>query len=181
MNAALVVAASVLLAASLMSPALAQGSGAVRLTINPEAPTVARTELSISAPPASVWEVLTDIGHWPDWMPEIASARLEGPLAPGSVIHWEPQGQIVESRLVEVIPERRLVWNGTDGAVHVWELIPAGSGTLLRNEESIDSWKVAKESKEGSQILTQGLAMWNQRLAEQATKRANARAAPGQK
>ena len=181
MSKALVVAASVLLAVSLMPPALAQGSGPVRLTINPEASTVARTELSIDAHPASVWAVLTDIGQWPDWMPEIASARLDGPLAPGSVIHWQPQGQVVESRLVEVIPERRLVWNGTDGAVHVWELVPTGSGTLLRNEESIDSWKVAKGSKEGSQILTQGLSMWNQRLAEQATKRANFPAAPGQK
>ena len=49
MNAVLLVAASVLLAASLMPPALAQGSGTVRLTINPEASTVARTELSIDA------------------------------------------------------------------------------------------------------------------------------------
>jgi uncharacterized protein YndB with AHSA1/START domain len=181
MSKALAVSISVLLAVFLMYPALAQGSDPVRLTINAEAPTVARTELSIDVSPGSVWEVLTDIGHWPAWMPEIASARLDGPLAPGSVIHWQPHGQVVESRLVEVITERRLVWNGTDGAVHVWELLPSGSGTLLRNEESIDRWKVAKGPKESSQILAQGLAMWNQRLAEQATKRANVRAAPAQK
>jgi hypothetical protein len=34
-------------------------------------------------------------------------------IAPGSVIFWEPQGQVVESRLVVVETERRLItWKG---------------------------------------------------------------------
>ncbi|WNG32258.1 hypothetical protein F0U61_00515 [Archangium violaceum] len=141
----------------------------IRTEINPNAATIARTELLIDAPPKAVWSVLTDIDRWTEWMPEFASARLEGPLAPGSVIFWEPQGQVVESRLVVVEAERRLVWNGTDGAVHVWELVPTGNGTLLRNDESIDEWKLAGQV-DGSAILTDSLNVWNSRIAERVTQ-----------
>ena len=75
----------------------------------------------------------------------------------------------MESRLVVVEAERRLVWNGTDGAVHVWELIPTAHGTLLRNDESIDDWKL-KGKAEGSAFLHESLTVWNSRIAERATR-----------
>ncbi|MET0405033.1 MAG: SRPBCC family protein [Cystobacter sp.] len=146
-----------------------QGMSGIRKEINPHAATVARTELLIDASPKAIWSVLTDIDRWTELMPEIASARLEGPLAPGSVIFWEPPGQVVESRLVVVEAERRLIWNGTDGAVHVWELIPMANGTLLRNEESIDTWTL-DGPMDGSAFLTKALHLWNSRIARLAAR-----------
>ncbi|WNG24914.1 hypothetical protein F0U62_13515 [Cystobacter fuscus] len=159
-----------LLAILAISHVQCQGMSNVRTEINPNAATVARTELLIHAPPKAIWSVLTEIDRWTEWMPEFASARLEGPLAPGSVIFWEPPGQVVESRLVVVEPERRLIWNGTDGAVHVWELIPMANGTLLRNDESIDEWKIAG-SVDGNAYLTEALDTWNSRIAQQVATR----------
>ena len=144
----------------------------VRLAINPNAATVAVTELEMSAPASAVWAVLTDFAGWPSWMPEISSARLDGPLAPGSVIVWTPYEAHVESRIVLLENERRLIWNGTAGAVHIWELSPTANGTLLRNSESIESWQAVDAGQDSSAVLTQALNTWNTRLAEQALRRA---------
>ena len=95
MNKLITVSAVLLLAA----PAVAQDGATDRLKINASAPVVARSELFIDAPQAAVWAVLTDFDSWTRYMPEFASARLDGPLAPGSVLHWEPQGQVVENRV----------------------------------------------------------------------------------
>jgi len=67
------------------------------------------------------WSVLTEIDRWTGWMPEFASARLEGPLAPGSVISWEPQGQVVESRLV--VMERKLRMKNQPGFTRLSSLL----------------------------------------------------------
>ncbi|WP_448955883.1 SRPBCC family protein [Labrys neptuniae] len=142
-----------------------------RLTINQDAPTLATTELEIAATPAAVWAVLADIEAWTGWMPEILSAGLDGPLAIGSTIHWEPFGQKVASRIVAIEPERKLIWNGTDGAVHVWELFPTINGTLLRNSESIETWKAAEATHDGSAMLLRLLNEWSSRLAKQAVRR----------
>jgi hypothetical protein len=103
-------------------------------------------------------------------MSEISTARLDGPLAPGSIIAWTPYETQVESRIVLLENERRLIWNGTAGAVHIWELTPTANGTLLRNSESIESWQAADAGRDGSAVLTQALNTWNARLAEQALR-----------
>jgi len=139
----------------------ADSSATARLAINPNAATVAVTELEMSAPASAAWAVLTDFAGWPNWMPEITSARLDGPLAPGSVIVWTPYEAHVESRIVLLEKERRLIWNGTAGAVHIWELSPTANGTLLRNADS---------GQDSSAVLTQALNTWNARLAEQALR-----------
>lgn len=142
----------------------------VRLAIDPKAPTVAQTELDIAAPPQAVWAVLTDFARWPMMMPEISSTKLEGPLAPGSTLRWTPYGAPVESRIVAVEPGRKLVWNGADGAVHIWELVPSAKGTLLRNAESIDVAK-AGPGRDSSGSLSWLLTTWNRRLSEYAVRR----------
>lgn len=138
----------------------------VLVEINPGADIVADTQLEIHASPEAVWAVLTDVGGWTEWLPEFASARLDGPLQAGTSLHWQPQGQTVVSRLVVVEPARRLIWNGSGGAVHVWELKPNGTGTLLRNAESIEDWEFPGDHSDQSDFLENTLNLWNARLAE---------------
>lgn len=135
-----------------------------RLEINPEARTVATSNLTIEASPSEVWAVLVDVDRWTEWLP-FERAHLEGPLEAGSVIRWSVTGEPIDSRLVLVEPERRLVWNGTDGAVHVWELDPTEEGTLLHNNESIDDWQ-ENTGDDSSEDLEMTLEGWNQLLAQ---------------
>lgn len=141
-------------------------------TINANADIVADTKLQIDAPPEAVGDVLTDIDSWTEWLPEFASARLDGPLQPGTTLHWQPQGQTVLSKLVVVEPARRLIWNGSGGAVHVWELTPSGTGTLLRNAESIEDWEFPGDHSDQSTFLKDTLNLWNSRLAERVASEA---------
>lgn len=134
--------------------------------INPAADIFAETELQIDAEPEAVWAVLTDVDSWTEWLPEFASARLDGPLEAGTTLHWQPQGQTVTSKLVVVEPAKRLIWNGSGGAVHVWELTANGAGTLLRNAESIEEWAFPGDISDQSAFLADTLNLWNARLAE---------------
>lgn len=142
-----------------------------RIAINPRAEIVADTQLRIDASPEVVWAVLTDVARWNEWLPEFANARLDGPLEAGTTLFWEPQGQRVVSRLVVVDPPRRLIWNGSGGAVHVWELTPSGTGTLLRNAESIEHWDFPGATSDQNAFLAQTLTIWNERLAERVGNR----------
>lgn len=49
-----------------------------------------QSEIVIDAPPARVWQVLTDTAAYPEWNPVIV--RLEGPLQPGQTIEFENRG-----------------------------------------------------------------------------------------
>jgi uncharacterized protein YndB with AHSA1/START domain len=138
--------------------------GADRLEINTGARTVASASLEIEAPPSAVWAVLVDVDRWTEWLP-FQSAHLDGPLAVNSIIRWSVTGEPIDSRIVLVEPSRRLVWNGTDGAVHVWRLEPSGDGTLLKNSESIDDWQ-ADRSENSSANLEMTLEDWNQALSQ---------------
>lgn len=135
-----------------------------QLEIDPSARTVAHTMLEIEASPGEVWAVLVDVDRWTEWLP-FQRAHLDGPLAVDSVIRWSVDGEPIDSRLVLVEPERRLVWNGTDGAVHVWELVPTENGTLLHNNESIDDWQ-EEAGEDSSAFLEMSLQGWNQLLAQ---------------
>lgn len=140
--------------------------------INPNAAIVADTQLQIDAEPEAVWAVLTDVDSWTEWLPEFASARLDGPLLPGTTLHWQPQGQTVLSKLVVVEPAKRLIWNGSGGAVHLWELTRSGSGTLLRNAESIEDWEFPGDHSDQSAFLADTLNLWNSRIAERVATQA---------
>jgi uncharacterized protein YndB with AHSA1/START domain len=144
-----------------------------RTDINPNAKMVAETELQIDASPDAVWAVLTDVDRWTEWLPEFASARLDGPLAAGTKLYWEPQGQAVVSELVIVEPSKLLVWTGSGGAVHVWELSANGSGTSLRNAESIEDWEFPGDHADQSAFLTNNMNAWNARLAERVASHAD--------
>lgn len=138
------------------------------LQIDASAPVQTVVETYIAAPPGRVWEVLTDVEHWSDWMKMIVSARLEGRLEPGGTIRWSIAGMNIASKLQEVNAGKRLAWKGTDGAhvgIHVWQLVPQGEGTKLVNAESITG---SADPGADQVALDQALSFWNLSLKARA-------------
>lgn len=81
-------------------------------------------EITINAPLETVWRVHTQNNRWPDWNPDITKANLTGPIAVGTVFHWETAGMAIPSTIGEVVPLRKLAWSGETGGilgVHVWD------------------------------------------------------------
>jgi hypothetical protein len=37
-----------------------------------------------TASPATVWQVWSDVNHWPEWNPDMKASRLDGPLKLGA-------------------------------------------------------------------------------------------------
>jgi uncharacterized protein YndB with AHSA1/START domain len=109
------------------------------------APVVARSETEIAAPPERVWELVSDIDRWPDWNPDIDSASLDGPLAPGTTFRWKAGPGSIVSTLRQVDPPREVGWTGKTmgiAGVHVYRLEPSGTGTRVVSEESWDGFPV---------------------------------------
>lgn len=58
------------------------------MEINPQAPLVARKEISIQAPIELVWKLQTDVDAWKEWQPGISKSKIYGDIATGSVFEW---------------------------------------------------------------------------------------------
>ena len=94
---------------------------------------------TIAASPATVFSFFADIERWTSWQ----GVEGEVDLQPGGVFRVRmPGAQVASGRVVEVVPDQRLVftwgWEGAHSPVPpgtttvVIELEPDGAGTLLR-------------------------------------------------
>jgi len=111
--------------------------------IDQHAPMTARKETFIAAPPGTVWAVLTDIDRWPEWQPDVTSAKLEGDLAVGTTLRWKAKGLGINSTIRELEPGRRIGWTGDSigmRAIHLWTFEPQEGGTRVITEESLSGW-----------------------------------------
>ncbi len=104
-------------------------------------------EIDIDASPEAVWQVLTDLEHYPDWNPFITSAvgrpevgeRLVNRLQPpgGRAMTFKPHVTVVEE-------EKTFEWLGKLGPSgvfdgrHRFELEATPTGTRLTQSESLD-------------------------------------------
>ena len=67
----------------------------------------------IDAPPATVWEILTDGSRYPEWDPGME--RLEGEIAPGEKITAYTKvspDRAFPVKVTEFVPGQRMVWTG---------------------------------------------------------------------
>ena len=111
--------------------------------IDTNAPLSAAKEIHVKAPIENVWALLTDIERWMDWQPDITSAKLEGPLAVGSVFRWKAKGLSIVSTIHTVIPQHTIGWTGVSPgmfAIHNWTLETTENGTLVVTRESLTGW-----------------------------------------
>jgi uncharacterized protein YndB with AHSA1/START domain len=87
---------------------------------------LATHEVTIEAPAATVWELLTTAEGLVRWVGPEATAVAE----PGGALRWmHPNGATVVGRFVELVPPRRLVftYGWEDGRMGV----PPGSTTVV--------------------------------------------------
>lgn len=133
------------------------------MEVNSHAPIVSRHEITINAPLGSVWHVFTEINRWPEWNPDIPKATVDGPIAVGTVIHWETAGMTIPSTIGEVVPLKKIAWSGeTSGilGVHVWTFSSMDEGAHVRTEESWEGSSVPAQTKDLQGALDASLVRW---------------------
>lgn len=114
-----------------------------------------KTEITIAAPPAAVWAVITDLSRYHEWNPQIPKARGE---LKANARFWmtvrQPSGRLtpIRARVIDYLPYQRLSWKGgLPGllkGVHTFELQATKAGTLLINREEfygLFSWTVGEK------------------------------------
>lgn len=98
------------------------------------------TGIDIDAPPERVWQVLTDLGAYPEWNPMIRRARGKIRVGARLKVRFEPEGgkgHTFRPMLTVVEPGRELRWQGWPrfprlfDMDHYWLLEPRGKGTRL--------------------------------------------------
>ncbi len=135
--------------------------------INEKAPVSAKNALSIQAPAARVWEVLTDIDRWAEWQQDITLPKLQGSLAPGAVFTWKTGGAPITSTLHTVDKPLAFGWTGkTFGmlAIHNWTLHEQNGVTEVRVEESMEGLLAKLLKKSFQQNLEGGMLRWLEAL-----------------
>lgn len=154
--------------------ALASGTTPVPDAIDRTAPVVIETVVDIAAPPEAVWRVLVDVDRWPRWNTLIASAMLNGPLSPGSVIHWhttEKAGSLeIRSRLTRTDPASALDWAGLGGetlGLHSWRLVATSGGTRVYNTESFRGGLADTDTAALQSVGETVLLQWNASLKQE--------------
>jgi hypothetical protein len=93
------------------------------MDIDENAPVIAREEVFIGAPLDSIWSLHADISSWSEWQPDIDSSTIEGPLAVGTVFHWQTYGLSLKFAIRRSTPHdassgpvlRRALWRYTSG------------------------------------------------------------------
>lgn len=94
----------------------------------------------IAAPPARVWQLLTDAAGFPRWNSTVTT--LDGPIAPGQKLALQvplSPGRTFTPRVTEWTPEARMVWS--DGmapmfrGTRTFTLTPTSAGVEFRMSE----------------------------------------------
>lgn len=95
----------------------------------------------LDADPKTVWKVLADIQAWPDWVPGLESAVLDGALLIGNgFTRRAGRGPASRGVLRAVERPRRLAWT-EDGAwwrrAYAWEIAPREGGSTVHVESAV--------------------------------------------
>ena len=105
-----------------------------------------RSEVTINAPADRVWDLLTDLGSFPDWNPFMQRGSGEVAVGGKLVVYLKPPGGMGMSfkpRVTKVDPNREFRWIGHfvipglfDGE-HIFEIDPTGDAScrFVQREE----------------------------------------------
>ena len=96
-------------------------------------------QVTIAAPPDSVWRIYSDVEGWPDWTASVKTVRYTSgaELVPGATVRIEqPKLPKAVWEVTEIEPGRSWTWVAkgpgiTTVATHTLEPLPDG-GTLVR-------------------------------------------------
>jgi uncharacterized protein YndB with AHSA1/START domain len=133
------------------------------MDINLNAPLVARHSVSIAAPAATVWALLTSIDGWPRWHTAITRATLDGPLAVGSVFRWTSGGTAIVSTIQLFEAGQRFGWSGRalgTTTEHIWTIESSGESTVVTTAESMSGWLIRLLKLFAPSFLDDALTTW---------------------
>jgi hypothetical protein len=131
--------------------------------IDTRAPVVSRHSVLIDAPLDVLWRLHTEIDGWPGWQPEIQTARLDGPFAPGSTFSWHTGGLDIESTIYRVEPWRRTLWGGPAHGIvgiHEWTFTPERGGVRVGTAESWGGEPIEADTAAMQDALDGSLVAW---------------------
>lgn len=109
------------------------------VSINEEAPVLAKAEIEIDADPETVWKIMADFKAWPNWNPEVKLCLLHGEVNPGTQFQWKTGLGNSSSVLQDVDPPHLLAWTGKMmglNAIHVCKIDIVDGKTIVKTEES---------------------------------------------
>jgi hypothetical protein len=109
--------------------------------LDEHAPVQAVDSISIAAPAAIVWQLISDMRNWPTWRSDARVTSL-GALEVDARFRWKIRGTSIRSTFAVVDPERELAWTGVAmGWVKAIDRIRLGAAedgrTTVTMEESM--------------------------------------------
>ncbi len=117
-----------------------QIKGEMNIPINNQAPVKSGSKIEIAAPVGKVWQVLTDINHWPSWQGDVTEAKLNGNLREGAEFKWKAGGLSFISQIHTMHPQTSFGWTGKTigaSAIHNWFFREEAGKTVVTVEESL--------------------------------------------
>lgn len=112
--------------------------------VDETAPVIASAQITVEAPAQTVWEVLSQVEQWPQFLPGVTRARWTDQAyaaVPGARFSWANAGIPVHSRIEVAEPGAELTWTGVAlwlVAVHRNTLNPlSGDRCRLTSTESM--------------------------------------------
>lgn len=129
------------------------------------APIITRHYRRIAAARYEVWRLHTDVGRWPAWQHDIASASIDGPFQAGAIFNWSTRGfdRPIRSEIHVVDAGGRTLWGGPANGIiglHEWRFHDDGGGTLVETEESWAGPPVEGRTEEMRSALAASLERW---------------------
>jgi uncharacterized protein YndB with AHSA1/START domain len=95
-------------------------------------------EVEIDAPVETVWKVMTNPNHWPQWFPGVDSVSNVTSTSEGGSFEWTNEGRTGYGTIVNMEPMKRLeimTQMGDDKDAHVFKLRPSGGFLGLGDDE----------------------------------------------
>lgn len=109
------------------------------VSINEDAPVVAKVQIEIEADLDTVWNIMANIESWPNWNPDVKDAVLHGDLKPGTHFQWKAGPGKITSVLQNVEPPHLLAWTGKTmgiNAIDIFKFEFVDGKTIVKEEES---------------------------------------------
>lgn len=115
----------------------------MRIPINEKAPVKSKNQTDIFAPIDTVWQILTDIKHWPQWQKAVTSTTAPDKIEEGTTFQWKADGLSFTSKIHTSQRNSAFGWTGTTlgaSAIHNW--------TFIRKDDNLTT-VVVEESLQG--------------------------------
>ena len=109
--------------------------------------------VEIGAPPAKVWELVSDLRNMARWSPQVVKTFVKAPVAEGSTMFNINRRKLLvwptQAKVVRFVPEQEIAFRVKENfTVWSYQLEPSGTGTRLTSR---------REAPQGISDLSVGL------------------------